>query len=163
MLKILSIALLTIVVPGLAQAKVFELGDDKPVVSLDIPDAWEPSEFENGVAGTSPEGLYMVAQVVKAASIKDATGEAISNLIEQGVEIDGDTIKQGEDFKLNGMDATTIDMTGKDKEGDASVTIALIIINPEQVLLISTWSTPEIDKQAAALIGPIAQSITALK
>lgn len=145
MRKFTVLALVALIIPSLAEAKVFNLGDDAPVASIDVPDTWNPEIYENGVSGTSPDDTYMFAQVVKADDLASAVTEGITYLQEQGVTLDDATMKSA-NVKMGALDVVMREWHGKDKEGEAVVTLGAVILNPDQMMLVVSWASPESDE-----------------
>ena len=78
--------------------------------------------------------------------------EAINFLKEQGVTIDPKTQKQS-DGKINGMEGVDITRNGKDKEGDAIVSLTILAVRKDKALIITYWASPEGTKSHAKELG----------
>ncbi len=142
---LLATALLALTIPTAAYAKVFMLGDDAPVASIEVPDTWEPEAYANGVAGSSPEGMYMSAEVVEAADLEAAVTAGIEFLQGEGVALDDSTMKSG-NVKMGAYDVVFREWHGKDKEGEAVVTLGVVVMSETQMMLVMSWATPDVDK-----------------
>jgi len=150
---------LFVVVPGLATAKTFKLGDDKAVAKITIPDSWKPDEIENGVEGTSKDGeTYVAAEVVKAKDVEDALTEGFKFFKKEGVTIDESTLEKKE-IKMNGLPAFDIAAKGKDKDGPTHVGLTLVILNRADILLLTYWGTATGEESNGADLKAIAGSI----
>lgn len=156
MRKLLAAALIALTIPTAAYAKVFTLGDDAPVATIDVPDTWEPEEYANGVTGSSPDGMYMSAEVVNADDLEGAVTEGIQFLQGEGVTLDDSTMKSG-NVKMGAYDVVIREWHGKDKEGEAVITLGVVVMSETQMMLVMSWATPEIDK----INGPDMQKMLA--
>ena len=57
-----------------ALAKTFPIPSDNPVATINIPNSWEPSEYDGGVEGTSKDGqFYFAIEAVNSKDIGEAT------------------------------------------------------------------------------------------
>ena len=90
-----------------------------------------------------------------------AIEEAVKYLQGQGVTVDDKTLKQSEG-KINGMDGVDITWKGKDKEGDAIISLTILAAKKEKMLLITYWASPEGTKKHDKELGAILQSIKPL-
>ena len=148
MRMLLAIAALAFSLPLTALAADFNLGDDKPVASITVPDDWSPDKFDNGVQGESADGVYFFAQVVEAADGAKAVEDALKNLEEQGVTITEvvSAPKEGEEKTVNGLNFGIFDWKGKDKDGDASIQLVVYNMVKENghFVILTTWAPPEV-------------------
>ena len=108
------------------------------------------------------EGDY--ARVMVEPKDKQTDGaieEAVQYLHEQGVTVDDKTMKQSEG-KINGMDGVDVTWKGKDKEGDAIISLTILAAKKDKVLLITYWASPEGTKKYAKELGTILNSIKSI-
>lgn len=150
MRSLIAIALIAFALPAAAFAGEFKLGTEKPLATITMPEDWETNEFDNGVEGTSPDGLYVAAEVVQAADAKGATEEALKYLISQGVTI-GEVTAESKDtdtLEVNGMPYAFVDWSGKDKEGDAAVELIIYDMTKQNgnFLILTSWGPPALQK-----------------
>jgi hypothetical protein len=81
--------------------------------------------------------------------------DAVTWLKDQGVTVDTATAKESKG-KLNGMEAVNVDWSGTDKDGDVSISLALVAVTADKVLVITYWGTKgEQEKNGAAMNGII--------
>lgn len=140
-------------------AKTFKIGDEKAVASIMIPDSWEPDEIDNGVQGTSKDGeTYVAAEVVAVKDVEAAVVDGIKFFEKSGVKLDPAKLVKKEG-KVNGFAAVTLDGEGTDKDGPTNVSLTLVILNSENMLLLTYWGTAAGEKSNAADLGAIASSI----
>ncbi len=88
--------------------------------------------------------------------------EAVKYLSGQGVTVDEKSMKQSEG-KLNGMEVVEVDWKGKDKEGDAEISLSVVEVTKDKALLIVYWASPEGTKKHIKALGEIASSVKAAK
>jgi hypothetical protein len=141
-------------------AKTLKLpNEDFTIATIDIPDAWEPEEITNGVAGTSPDKAIYLA-VVAVGSDKGMEAElddTFAMLKEQKVELDKST-KSEDKFKVNGIDADEITYQGKDEDGPAAVSIAFVPMK-DKVVVFTYWVSTDEEKKHQEEVGKILNSL----
>jgi hypothetical protein len=159
-----AIALMLAAAPLPALAKVFPVPAEDPIATINVPDAWEPETFEEGVEMTSPDTkVYIAAEEVEAADLTDAVTDTVKTLAKQGLEIDTST-KKASDITINGLKAHDFTYTGKDKDGPANFSITLVETSkPGAFLMLSYWGSEEGEKANADALHAISQSIQATK
>jgi hypothetical protein len=151
---LVALALLT---PAIA--KTFKVPDEGSFASITIPDDWKSKEIDNGVESQSADDeVYFAVEATDAKGMDKAIEEAVNYLKEQGVTVDEKTMKQSEG-KINGMDGVDVTWNGKDKEGDAIISLTILAAKKEKVLLITYWASPEGTKKHDKELGAILQSI----
>ena len=158
MRKLIAVALVAFALPVLAHAKTLTLGAEAPVVTVDVPDAWNPQEYPNGMAATAPGNYLVTAEVISASDIQSKMEGAMQYFMDHGVEVDKST-EASHDMKINDFDVTYTEWQGKDKDGPAIVTISAMILNKEQLVLINTWGSPDADKADGDAILAMVKSI----
>ena len=155
---LLALALLT---PALA--KTYKLPDEESFASITIPDDWKSKEIDSGVeAQSSDDEVYFYVEATDAKGMDKSIVEAVEYLSEQGVTVDDKTMKQSEG-KINGMEGIDVTWNGKDKEGDAIISLTILAANKEKVLLIAYWGTPDGTKKHDKVLGEILKSIKPIK
>jgi hypothetical protein len=159
-MKKLSLALLfalALVTPSFA--KTFKIPDDGAFAAITIPDDWQSKEIDNGVESQSADDeVYFAVEATDAKGMDKAIEEAVKYLQGQGVTVDDKSMKQSEG-KINGMDGVDITWKGKDKEGDAIISLTILSAKKEKMLLITYWASPEGTKKHDKVLGAILQSI----
>ena len=162
-MKKISLALLfalALVTP--AFAKTFKIPGEDSFASITIPDDWKSKEIDKGVESQSADNeVYFAVEATDAKGMDKAIEEAVKYLHEQGVTVDDKTMKQSEG-KVNGMDGVDVSWKGKDKEGDADISLTILAVTKEKILLITYWASPEGTKKHDKELGAILQSIKPL-
>jgi hypothetical protein len=162
-MKKLSLALLValaLVTPSFA--KTFKIPEESSFASITIPDDWKSKEIDSGVESQSADDeVYFAVEATDAKGMDKAIEEAVKYLQGQGVTVDEKTMKQSEG-KINGMDGVDVTWNGKDKEGDAIISLTILAAKKEKVLLITYWASPEGTKKHEKVLGGILQSIKPL-
>ncbi len=163
-MKITSLALLfalALLTPALA--KTFKLPDEESFASITIPDDWKSKEIDSGVESQSADDeVYFYVEATDAKGMDKAIVEAVEYLSEQGVTVDDKTMKQSEG-KLNGMEGIDVTWNGKDKEGDAIISLMVLAANKEKVLLVAYWGSPDGTKKHDKVLGEIMKSLKPIK
>jgi hypothetical protein len=159
MKRLLIAALAALSFTGLAQAGEMSFPSDAPIASVTFPDSWSADETETGVQATSPEdAIYLSADIADGKSVDGAVEDAIKFLTDNGVVINGDSAKR-QDTEVNGMPISLIDWTGKDKDGDASIGLAAVVLDEKHILVLTYWGTKgdedKYDNDVASIIHSI--------
>ena len=162
-MKTLSLALLlalALVTPSFA--KTFKIPDEASFASITIPDDWDSKEIDKGVESQSADDeVYFAVEATDAKGMDKSIEEAVEFLKRQGVTIDEKSMKQSEG-KVNGMDGVDVTWSGKDKEGDAIISLTIIAAKKDKVLLITYWASPEGTKKHSKELGAILNSVKPL-
>jgi len=163
-MKIYSLALLlalALLTP--AQAKTFKVPDEESFASITIPDSWKSKEIDKGVeAQSADDEVYFAVEATDAKGLDKTIVEAVEYLSEQGVTVDDKTMKQSEG-KINGMEGVDITWNGKDKEGDAVISLTVLEVTKDKALLITYWGSPDGTKKHSKEIGEILNSVKPIK
>ena len=163
-MKTISLALLValaLLTPSFA--KTFKLPEEESFASITIPDDWKSKEIDSGVEAQSPDDeVYFYVEAMEAKAMDKAIMEAVEYLSGQGVTVDDKTMKQTEG-KVNGMEGIDVSWKGKDKEGDAEISLTILAANKDKVLLITYWGSPEGTKKHDKVLGTILNSIKPIK
>ncbi len=143
-----------------ANAKTVKVpSDEAPVVSITIPDSWDPEEIENGVAAESEdEAVYLAVVAVAgekgmAAEIEDT----FTMLKEHNVELDQNSKKENK-FKINDLDADELLFQGKDEDGPTAVSIVFVPVK-DKVIVLTYWVSTEEEKKHQEEVGAIVKSL----
>jgi hypothetical protein len=82
--------LFSLLLTGLASAGTVNVPEDKPAISVEIPDSWKPEETDNGIACESPDKVATIFFEVTSAKGLDALIEENIDWLtkDQGVELD---------------------------------------------------------------------------
>ena len=145
-------------------SKTFAIPSENPIATVNIPNSWEPNEYDDGVEGTSKDGdFYFAFEAVTKSNIKDATKESMLWFQKQGVILNPDSASQNETM-LNGMPVSVITFNGKDKDGPTSVTIVVVATNKkDRFLMIYGWGSESADQANKKEIDKIINSISLTK
>jgi hypothetical protein len=145
-----------------ASAKPFELPDTKPIVTIDLPNAWSPEEIEKGAQATSPDtSIYVAFEVQNLKNLENAIVEGVKFFAESGVKIDPKSQKKSE-AKINGFDVVDLGWDGVDKDGPTKVSLSIIVLSETKVGMLSYWGSPAGETKYAAQLKAIANSIQPL-
>lgn len=146
-----------------AFGKTFKVPDEDSFASITIPDSWTSKEIDKGVEAQSPDDeVWFAVEATDAKGMDKTIEEAIDFLKEQGVTIDPKTQKQDEG-KINGMEGVDLTWSGKDKEGDAIISLTILAVDANKVLLLTYWGSPDGTKKHAAAVGEILNSVKPIK
>ena len=147
-----------------AQAKVFSVPAEDSLATINIPDAWEPNETDNGIEMNSPDkGIYVDVEAVKADDIKSAVAETVKLLSSQGLVID-ESSQQVSDTEKNGLKMHDFLYTGKDNDGPTNFSITLIETPvPDKFVMLTFWGSDEAAKANDKSLGDIAHSVQLTK
>ncbi|MCD2175314.1 histidine kinase [Rhizobium sp. C4] len=146
-----------------AQAKDFNIPSEKPVASITMPEGWTANETDSGLEGTSADSaVYFAVDISEAAALDKTIQESVKFLEEQGVKIDEKTEKQKQD-KLNGKDAVFVSWAGTDKDGPATIGLALVLLDEKNALVLTYWGTKGEEDKHGAEINSIVTSIKSAK
>lgn len=140
-------------------AKTFRIPDEGSFASITIPDDWKSKEIDKGVESQSADNeVYFAVEATDSKGMDKSIEEAIQYLHEQGVTVDDKSMKQSEG-KVNGMDGMDVTWNGKDKEGDAIISLTILAASKDKVLLITYWASPEGTKKHDKELGAILKSV----
>lgn len=130
---------------------------DDPVASITLPESWIGKETDTGIeVSTEDDAIYFFIDVTDAKGTDAVIDDAIKFLSDNGVTIDAASLKESKDQKLNGMDIAYLDWDGTDKDGPASIGMAIAAVNAESLLVITYWGTKgEQDKHAEELAAVV--------
>jgi len=142
--------------------KTFKVPDEESFASITIPDDWKSKEIDKGVESQSADSeVYFAVEATDAKGMDKSIEEAVDFLKEQGVTVDEKTMKQSEG-KINGMEGVDITWNGKDKEGDAIISLTILAAKKHKALLITYWASPEGTKKHSKELGAILNSVKPL-
>ena len=147
-----------------ATAKVFSIPETDAVATVNAPDDWDPSDIDDGIEMTSPDGnVYVSIESVKADKITDAVAESVKVLGEQGLDIDLSTQKAS-DKEVNGMKIHNLEYTGKDDDGPTEFAVSLVETRvPDQFVMFTFWGSEDAQKSNDAALSAMLQSVQLTK
>jgi hypothetical protein len=126
-----------------AFAESFQLPEQKPVVSFDLPDSWKPSQTDAGLEAASVDGeIYLSIEYIDVDSVNDVIDGAISFLDKQGVKVDKTPKSEG-NSTVNDMPISHTSYNGTDKDGPCEVSLSFITVAPGKGLMITYWGSQE--------------------
>src|SRR5262249_31919458 len=102
--------------------------------------------------------VYIAIQGVDSSNAAAAVTGAIAYLQRQGVTVDPSSKREGEG-KVGEFNAFSIGWTGEDKDGEVLVNLVLIPVSAQRGVLFTYWASPEGDKEHAATIRAMINSI----
>lgn len=150
---------------GMASAalgKTFELPDAKPIVTIDLPNAWSPEEIEKGAQATSPDtSIYVAFEVQNLKNTEKVITDGVKFFAESGVRIDPKTQRKTE-AKINGLDVIDLGWDGTDKDGPTKVSLSVIILSETKIGVLSYWGSPAGETKYATQLRSISSSIQPL-
>lgn len=156
----LCLALPFLAVTG-ASAGVIKIPEGSPVISVSIPDKWEPEETDEGVVCESPDKEATIFfEVTSAKKIEALIDENIDWLVkDQEVEIDKSTQKSNE-FEAGGMSWKSLAWEGKSKEwGAANIILAFADAGKGKVLMVTYWVTTKGEAKHGKTLTAILDSV----
>lgn len=163
MLKILLLATAVCIVPALAQAKAFKLGDDDPVTWVSVPDTWEPQVIEDGVEGTSPDKeTYVAAEVVDGKELDQAGKDEDAFFAKQKIKLNGPS-KVEKKTTVNGLPAFDVSWEATDEDGPTHVGMTLVKVSDDKLLMLTYWGTAAGETSNKDDLISIAKSIKPIK
>ena len=157
--RLLLAVLLAAALVSPALGKTFTVPDETPIASITVPDSWKSKEIDKGIEAQSSDGeVYFAVEATDAKGMDKTIAEAIEYLDGEGVTVDSSTMKQTEG-SVNGMKGWDITWNGKDKEGDAIVSLTILAVSDKDALIITYWASPEGTKKYAKELGEIINSV----
>ena len=159
MKKLIIAASVALMFASIAHAKQWEIPSNRPVATLDMPNGWKTNETDTGLEGTSDDGaVYFSVDIASPKKMDGIIDDAAKFLDDQGIKIDTNTQKYSED-KLNGKDIVYISWSGTDKDGPASIGLAVLILDEKTVLVLTYWGTQGEEDKHTPEINKILNSI----
>jgi hypothetical protein len=159
MKKMLAAALFAAFLPGTGFAATLEFPSDEPVASITIPDDWSPKETDGGIeANAADDAIYLAIDVTDEAGTEQVVSECIEYLKGAGVTVDTATQKESSGT-LNGMQATSLDWSGKDNDGDVSISLTFASPKPGKILVITYWGTKGMEEAHGAELQAMISSL----
>ena len=165
MLKTLLALCLLVALPAMAQAKAFKLGDDSDdsITWITIPDTWEPSTFDNGVEGTSPDKeTYVAAEIVDGSGLDAAAKDEDEFFAKQKITIKEETKKEKE-IEMNGLHGYDVQWEATDADGPTHVSLTMLKVAEGKLLMLTYWGSEAGEKSNIADLQTISGSIKPIK
>ena len=141
------------------QAKSYKLPGDKPVASIEIPDAWNPTAIQRGYQmETTDKSVYLALEF--ADNEKDTTAiidESDAMLKEHKVDLNKINRKDNK-FKVNDLPAEEIMYLGRDEEGPALVSFTFVTVG-KAVVVFTYWASVDGNTKHRDELGKILNSL----
>jgi hypothetical protein len=165
MLKTALALALLVTLPAAAQAKAFKLGDDSDdsIAWITIPDTWEPSTFDNGVEGTSPDKeTYVAAEIVDGAGLDAAGKDEDAFFAKQKIKIKEETKKEKE-IEMSGLHGYDVQWEATDADGPTHISLTMLKVADNKLLMLTYWGSEAGEKSNVADLQTISSSIKPIK
>jgi hypothetical protein len=150
---------------GLASAGTLNIPEDKPAISVDVPDSWKPEETDKGIACESPDKVATIFLEVTSFKGLDALiDENIDWLTkDQGVRIDKSS-EQRQEFEAGDVEWKRISYSGDSKEwGPATVGFAFTDGGDGKIVTVTYWITKKDQEKHFPAIERIFESVKRLR
>jgi hypothetical protein len=152
---------LSLLLISLAPAGTVNIPEDRPAISVNIPDSWKPEETDKGVACESPDKVATIFfEVTSAKGLDELIDENIDWLTkDQGVQLDRAS-EQKQEFEAANLEWKRISWSGKSKEwGPATVGFAFTEGGNGQVLTVTYWITKKDQEKHFPAIEKMFESV----
>ena len=150
------------VLPVSAHAKVFELPEENPAITVTLPDAWSPEEIDKGAQATSPDSsIYVALEIEKAKDTQKAVQDALVWLRKKGVKFDQSSQRRKEG-EINGLPVVQLEFDGKDNDGPTSVALSVFVLSSERIGILTFWGSPKGQKKYANQLETVLKSFQPL-
>jgi hypothetical protein len=157
MLKSLLTLLIIVSACGtIAEAKTMKVpSGEAPVVSVEIPDSWNPEELTNGVTGANEDvDIVVVTAAEKKKDQSADLADAFAILRDHSVEVD-QASKKVSKIQINGIEAEKMQFEGKETLGKhtdpVSITIVTLPVKDKVVVLTEFVATEDAKKSREAV------------
>jgi hypothetical protein len=160
---ITTITILSLGFCSAAFAERFKLPEDSPVATINIPEAWGPRTYDNGVEAASDDGsVYLAVEAVDVTSdaIGNSIEECIKYLKKKGVKCDESTQKKTEST-LNGLPFYDLSWQGTDEDGPCKVSVSIAVVSEKKCLVFLYWASPKGEEKNKEALSLISDSIMA--
>jgi hypothetical protein len=144
-----------------ASAGTVNVPEDKPAISVEIPDSWKPEETDKGIACESPDKVATIFFEVTSAKGLDALIEENIDWLtkDQGVELDKAS-EQKQEFETTNLQWKRISWSGTSKEwGPATVGFVFTDGGDGKVLTVTYWITKKDQEKHFPIIEKIFESV----
>ena len=145
-----------------AFAGTFSIPEKRPLVSVDIPDSWNPEITPKGVACESPDQVASIFFDVVGSEkgARRLIEENVDWLVkDQGVRIDAASQKE-RSFETNGFEWSEITWDGvSDEWGPASIGFLMTMVSENKMLISTYWITKKHGNKRDARLDRMIDSI----
>jgi hypothetical protein len=138
---------------AIADAKTIKIPEGKPVISVNVPDSWEPEATDKGIAIESPDKIVTVFfEVTSPKGMEELIDENVDWLMkDQKVEIDRESQSE-KDFKNGDINWSRISWDGNNEEFGLATVGFLMTKAGNKILTVTYWITKkDHEKQMPAL------------
>lgn len=143
-------------------AKEFKLPADKPVASIDIPDAWNPTAIQRGYqTQTADQEVYLSIETTSDEKEMSAIIDETDAMLKSHKVVLNKVNRKDNKFKVNGLPAEELLYNGKDEDGPTMVSITFVTIRKAAVVF-TYWASVEGNKKHQDELGKILNSLRAL-
>jgi hypothetical protein len=149
-----------LLVNGPARAGIVSIPEEKPAISVEIPDSWKPESTDKGIACESPDQVATIFFEVTSSKELDALiDENVDWLTkDQGVQLDKAS-EQKQEFETSNLKWKRISWSGTSKEwGPAIVGFVFADAGDGKVLTVTYWVTKKDQEKHIPTIEKIFES-----
>ena len=146
---------------SLSPAGTVNVPEDKPAISVDIPDSWKPEATDKGIACESPDKVATIFfEVTSAKGLDSLIEENVDWLTkDQGVQLDKAS-EQKQEFEAANLGWKRISWSGTSTEwGPAIVGFAFTDAGDGKVLTVTYWVTKKDQEKHIPTIEKIFESV----
>jgi hypothetical protein len=152
----------SLLITGYALAATVNIPEDRPAISVNIPESWKPEETDKGIACESPDKVATF--FIEVTSAKEEVDALIDENIDwltkdQGVQLDRAS-EQKQEFEAANLQWKRISWSGNSKEwGPATVGFAFTDGGNGKVVTVTYWITKENQEKHFPAIERIFESV----
>jgi hypothetical protein len=149
-----------LLINGPARAGTVNIPEEKPAVSVEIPDSWKPESTDKGIACESPDKVATIFLEVTTSNELDALiDENIDWLTkDQGVQLEKAS-EQKQEFETSNLKWKRISWSGSSKEwGPATVGFVFADAGDGKTLTVTYWVTKKDQEKHIPTIEKIFES-----
>jgi hypothetical protein len=154
----------TLLLAGLAPAETIKIPADEPVISVNIPEDWEPEATDKGYACESPDKVAtVILEVTSEKGLEALIGENVDWLVkDQSVQINKAS-EQKQDFESTGRKWSRISWDGDSKDwGPATVGFLFTDAGDGKMLTLTYWITKKGQEKHFPTLTKIIESVKRL-
>jgi len=150
---------------AIADAKTIKIPEGKPVISVNVPDSWDPEATDKGIAIESPDKIVTVFfEVTSPKGVEDLIDENVHWLMkDQKVEIDRESQSE-KDFKTGDGDInwSRISWDGNNEEFGPAAVGFLMTKAGDKILTVTYWITKKDHEKQMPALDKILSSVKIL-
>src|SRR3984893_4179657 len=148
---------------AIADAKTIKIPEGKPVISVNVPDSWEPEATDKGIAIESPDKIVTVFfEVTSAKGVEELIDENVDWLMkDQKVEIDRESQSE-KDFKNGDINWSRISWDGKNEEFGPATVGFLMTKAGNKIFNVTYWITKKDHEKQMPALDKILSSVKIL-